>query len=63
VWITKRSHSRRVHGIIGAERHWLGYVKGLPAVRLANRIDAAAVRQAAAVEPGLADFLTAIGFL
>jgi hypothetical protein len=45
------------------ERHWPGYVKGLPALRLADRVDAAAVRQAAAVEPELADFLTAIGFL
>jgi RloB-like protein len=45
------------------ERHWPGYVKGLPAIRLAERIDAAAVRQAAAVEPELAAFLRTIGFL
>ena len=44
------------------ERHWPGYVKGLPKTRLAERVDAAAVRQAAAVEPELAAFLRTIGF-
>jgi hypothetical protein len=43
-------------------RHWPNYVKGLSAIKLAQRIDASAVRQAALVEPELHEFLDEIGF-
>ena len=58
-----RRPSTTVQAIAEIERHWPGYAKGLSALRLAERINAAAVRQAAAVEPELARFLTDIGFL
>lgn len=43
-------------------QRWPDYEKGMSAVDLAKRIDAAAVRRAADVEPELAAFLEAIGF-
>jgi hypothetical protein len=44
------------------ERRWPGYEKGLPAMRLADRIGAREVRQAVEVEPELAGFLADLGF-
>ncbi|GMM59935.1 RloB domain-containing protein [Novosphingobium pituita] len=45
------------------EREWQGYRKGLPAARLADRIDEDALGRVAAVEPELAILLAAIGFV
>jgi hypothetical protein len=44
-------------------QEWQAYRKGLPATRLAERIDHLALTRAAAVEPKLADLLTAAGLL
>lgn len=43
-------------------QRWPDYAKGMSAVDLAKRIDAAGVRRAAAVEPELTTFLQTIGF-
>jgi len=43
-------------------RHSPGYIKGLPAARLAERIGLEEVRQACTVESALAAFLSTIGF-
>jgi hypothetical protein len=42
---------------------WPGYRKGMPAARLAERIDHGAIARAAAVEAALAGLLTTIGFI
>ena len=44
------------------KRAWPEYQKGLPAQKLANRIDHAAVRRAQEVEPALHAFLEAVRF-
>lgn len=43
------------------EARWPGYQKAMPAVRLAERLDRAAIAHAAAVEPDLAILLQEIG--
>lgn len=44
-------------------RHWPEYQKASTALRLAERITLAQIRQACAVEPELSAFLTAIGLI
>jgi hypothetical protein len=43
-------------------RHWPEYVKGMPAIRLADRIDHEAILRALKVEAELAGFLSNIGY-
>jgi hypothetical protein len=43
-------------------QRWPEYVKGMPALRLADRIDDAAIRRALQVETELAGFLADIGY-
>lgn len=45
----------------GLSARWPSYQKGMPAIRLADRLDIAAVQRAAAVEPELAVLLHEIG--
>lgn len=45
------------------EREWPGYRKPMPRAALTARIDIAAVRRAAAVEPELAELLRTMGLL
>jgi len=43
-------------------QRWPEYVKGMPAFRLADRIDNAAIRRALQVETELAGFLADLGY-
>ena len=43
-------------------QRWSEYVKGMPALRLADRIDHAAIQRALQIEPELASFLASIGY-
>jgi hypothetical protein len=43
-------------------RRWPEYVKGIPALRLADQIDDEAILRARAVEAELAGFLADIGY-
>jgi hypothetical protein len=43
-------------------QHWPDYAKGMPAIRLADQIDHAALRRVLQVEPELAAFLADIGY-
>jgi hypothetical protein len=43
-------------------QRWPEYVKGMPAFRLADRIDDAAIRRALQVETELAGFLADLGY-
>jgi hypothetical protein len=49
--------------IAALEAEWPAYRKGMPAARLAERIDHAGVARASNVEPGLAGLLGEAGFL
>lgn len=44
-------------------QHWPGYVKGMPAARLADRIGHEEVQRVLDVEPDLAGFLADVGYI
>jgi hypothetical protein len=54
------SESRAGHGRL--RQRWPEYVKGMPAMRLADQIDHGAIARVQLVEAELADFLANIGY-
>jgi hypothetical protein len=50
------------HALAELRQRWPEYVKGMPALRLADRIDASAIRRVFAVEAELAAFLSELGY-
>jgi hypothetical protein len=50
------------HALTELRQRWPEYVKGMPALRLADRIDDSAIRRVFAVETELAAFLSELGY-
>jgi hypothetical protein len=60
---TQRRPGSTALALTRLEQQWRSYKKGMPAVRLAERIDLAALVRVAAVEPALAGLLTSAGLI